>query len=300
MFSYRFIEIVAPVKHLLPEVEAPLKRQAFREKLLWTAITLFIYLACSQISLYGVKKLDSADPLFWLRTIFASNKGTLMELGLAPVVAASMFLHLLTGLKVIDCNMGNKNDRELFQAAQKLFGILITLTHALAYLFAGMYGRVEDLGVVHSTLIVAQLLMAGIIVLLLDELLQKGYGLGSGSGLFIATNICGAILWKTFSFMSVKTLDGSSEFEGCIIAFFHNLLFRPNKLDGLHSAFFRQYAPNLSNLIATILVGLLVNFFQVSILNESCCGMMRNCRSYSQEQSQAYSLCATNLTSLDG
>lgn len=58
MFSYRFIEIVAPIRHLLPEVEAPLKRQIFREKLLWTAITLFIYLACSQISLYGVKKLD--------------------------------------------------------------------------------------------------------------------------------------------------------------------------------------------------------------------------------------------------
>ena len=154
MFTDRFIEIVAPIRHLLPEVEAPLKRQTFREKLLWTAITLFIYLACSQISLYGVKKLDSADPLYQLRTILASNKGTLMELGLAPIVTASMFLHLLTGMKMIDCNMGNKNDRELFQAAQKLFGITVTFAYAIAYLFGGMYGRVEDLGVVHSTLIV--------------------------------------------------------------------------------------------------------------------------------------------------
>jgi protein transport protein SEC61 subunit alpha len=47
MFSYRLIEIVAPVKHLLPEVEAPLKRQTFREKLLWTVVTLIIYLTCS-------------------------------------------------------------------------------------------------------------------------------------------------------------------------------------------------------------------------------------------------------------
>ena len=35
-----------------------------------------------------------------------------------------------------------------------------------------------------------QLLCAGLVVLLLDELLQKGSGLGSGISLFIATNIC--------------------------------------------------------------------------------------------------------------
>jgi len=44
--TVRFIDLVTPVKHLLPEVETPLKKQAFREKLLWTAITLFIYLIC--------------------------------------------------------------------------------------------------------------------------------------------------------------------------------------------------------------------------------------------------------------
>jgi|LauGreDrversion4_2_1035121.scaffolds.fasta_scaffold915244_1 protein transport protein SEC61 subunit alpha len=108
--------------------------------------------------------------------------------------------------------------------------------------------------------------MAGLITLLLDELLQKGYGLGSGSGLFIATNICGTILWSTFSFMSVQAQDGSKEFEGCIIALFHNVIFKSNRLDGLYSAIFRQYAPNVANLVATLLVGLLVNYFQVSFL----------------------------------
>ena len=41
--------------------------------------------------------------------------------------------------------------------------------------------------------------MAGIIVICLDEMLQKGYGLGSGISLFIATNICENIIWKAFS-----------------------------------------------------------------------------------------------------
>jgi protein transport protein SEC61 subunit alpha len=54
-------------------------------------------------------------------------------------------------------------------------------------------------------LIVAQLSIAGIIVLLLDELLQKGYGLGSGISLFIATNICEIILWKSFSPITIRT-----------------------------------------------------------------------------------------------
>jgi len=94
-----------------------------------------------------------------------------MELGISPIVTSSMIMQLLAGAKIIDVEMGSKNDRELFQAAQKLFGIIITVGEALAYLLSGMYGQVGDLGMVNSILIVVQLSMAGIIVLLLDELL---------------------------------------------------------------------------------------------------------------------------------
>jgi len=230
--SVRFIDLVSPVKHLLPEVEAPLKRQAFREKLLWTAITLFIYLICCQIPIYGIKRQEGADPLYWLRVILASNKGTLMELGISPIVTSSMIMQLLAGAKIIEVNMGSKNDRELFQAAQKLFGIIITVGEALAYLLSGMYGQVSDLGIIPSILIVAQLSIAGIIVLLLDELLQKGYGLGSCISLFIATNICEVILWKSFSPITIRTEQGA-EFEGAVIALFHFLLTKQNKLSAL-------------------------------------------------------------------
>ena len=47
-------------------------------------------------------------------------------------------------------------------------------------------------------------------MLLLDELLQKGYGLGSGISLFITTNICETIVWKAFSPATVNT--GRGEF----------------------------------------------------------------------------------------
>lgn len=56
-----------------------------------------------------------------------------------------------------------------------------------------------------------QLFVAGIVVLLLDELLQKGYGLGSGISLFIATNICETIVWKAFSPATVNTGRGKAD-----------------------------------------------------------------------------------------
>jgi protein transport protein SEC61 subunit alpha len=76
--------------------------------------------------------------------------------------------------------------------------VLITIGEAVAYVVSGMYGDVRELGPVNAVLIILQLFLAGIIVICLDELLQKGYGLGSGISLFIATNICESIIWKAF------------------------------------------------------------------------------------------------------
>jgi protein transport protein SEC61 subunit alpha len=142
---------------------------------------LFIYLICCSIPLYGTTKPEGADPLDWLRVIFASNRGTLMELGIAPIITSGMIMQLLAGFKFIEVNRSSKEDRELFSAAQKLCGLAITFTQALAYLLSGSYGDISDIGIVNSILIVLQLSTAGIILILLDELLQKGYGLGSGT-----------------------------------------------------------------------------------------------------------------------
>jgi protein transport protein SEC61 subunit alpha len=90
-----------------------------------------------------------------------------------------------------------------------------------------MYGPVGELGLIRSLLIIAQLFLAGFMVLMLDELLQKGYGLGSGISLFIATNICESILWKCFSPVTIRT-DQGTEFEGAIVALFHFMLTKPS------------------------------------------------------------------------
>ena len=90
-------------------------------------VTLFIFLVCCQIPLYGTAPSNSSDPFYWMRVILASNRGTLMELGISPIITSGLVMQLLAGSRIIEVNQSLKEDRALFQGAQKLFGILITI-----------------------------------------------------------------------------------------------------------------------------------------------------------------------------
>lgn len=78
-----------------------------------------MFLVMSQIPLYGIVSSDSSDPLYWLRMMLASNRGTLMELGITPIITSGMVFQLLAGTQLIDVNLDLKSDRELYQTAQK-------------------------------------------------------------------------------------------------------------------------------------------------------------------------------------
>ena len=261
--SWRFLTLLRPAMMMLPEVQKPAggRQVPFREKVLWTVITLFIFLVCCQIPLYGVKTTNSSDPFYWVRVILASNRGTLMELGISPIITSGLVMQLLAGSKIIEVDQSLRDDRALFQGAQKLFGVLITVGEAIAYVVSGMYGTLDELGMGNAVLITLQLCFAGIIVIILDELLQKDYGLGSGISLFIATNICENIIWKAFS-PTIVTSGHGVAFEGAIIALFHLLITRTDKMKALKEAFYRTSLPNVTNLLATVLVFLIVIYFQ--------------------------------------
>lgn len=104
---------------ILPEVPQPDRKVHFREKALWTAVTLFIFLVCSQVPLYGIMLSESSDPFYWIRAIMASNRGTLMELGISPVVTSSMLMQVFAGGGLITVDHIIKEDRILFNGAQK-------------------------------------------------------------------------------------------------------------------------------------------------------------------------------------
>lgn len=222
---------------------------------------MFIYLVCCQIPLYGVYITDGADPLYMLRMMLASNRGSLMELGIQPMITSGMILQLLAGAKILSVDNKVDEDKALFQTATKVFGLLFTFAEATAYVFSGVYGTVGQLGYFNAFLIIAQLTMAGFVVMLLDELLQKGYGLTSGISVFIACNIAETIVWRAFSPITI-TSGSDTEFEGAIIAFFHFLITKSNKIEALQKGFYRQNAPNMFNLIATAVVILVVVYFQ--------------------------------------
>jgi protein transport protein SEC61 subunit alpha len=143
----------------------------------------------------------------------------------------------------------------------KVFALLISLGQATVYVLTGLYGQPSDLGAGVCLLLIIQLVAAALIVILLDELLQKGYGLGSGISLFIATNICESIVWKAFSPTTVNTGRGP-EFEGAIISLFHLLFTWNDKGRALREAFWRERLPNVMNLIATLAVFAVVIYLQ--------------------------------------
>lgn len=261
MPGFRLLSLVRPFLAVLPDVQTSDRRVPFREKAVYTAVALFVFLVCSQLPLYGIKTNAGSDPFYWARVIMASNRGTCMELGISPIVTAGLVMQLLAGSKLIDVDNSVKADRELLNGAQKLLGVLITIGEAVAYVVSGMYGDVRELGAGNAILIIVQLFFAGIIVICLDELLQKGYGLGSGISLFIATNICESIIWKAFSPYTIASARGS-EFEGAVIALFHLLITRNDKVRALKEAFYRTNLPNVTNLLSTIIIFLIVIYFQ--------------------------------------
>lgn len=255
------LQLLKPLMAVVPEVAQPDKKITFKEKMLWTVVSLFIFLVCSQVPLYGILSSENADPMYWMRVIMASNRGTLMELGITPIVTSGMIFQVLQGAGLITVNENNKEDRALLSGAQKLFAMIMTIGQAIATVLSSVYGSPSDLGAGVCVLLVLQLFFAGLIVILIDELMTKGYGLGSGISLFIATNICETVIWKAFSPYTFNAGRGT-EFEGAVIALFHLLATRSDKVRALREAFYRENLPNMMNLLSTFGVFALVIYFQ--------------------------------------
>ena len=253
----RFLSLFGPLSRFMPEVGTPERKIGFNEKLFWTAAALILYLIMSEIPLYGVA--GRGWELTYLRVIFASNRGTLMELGIGPIVTAGLILQLLAGSGMIAVDFANPDDRSLFTTASKFFSIVMTGVQASAYIIGGVYGTLPP-GV--TLIIFSQLICAGIILMLLDELVQKGWGIGSGISLFIMAGVAQRILWDS---ISPHGPLGDGKQYGAIIAFFQTIL----TAEPLQRAFIRidttgaiLNLPTMLGLITTIAVFLVVIYVE--------------------------------------
>jgi preprotein translocase SecY subunit len=213
----RFIELFKPVQRFFPDVKSPERKVNFNEKLFWTGIVLIVYLVMCEIPLYGLGKLGAEDPFGALRIIFASQRGTLMELGIGPIVTGGLILQILAGSKMINVDFTKSEDKSLFTTATKFLAVLMTIFEASAFILGGAYGK---LSLQASFVILLQLIAAGIIIILLDELLQKGWGVGSGISLFIAAGVAQRIWWDCVAPMGPME-DG--KYYGILIALAQSL-----------------------------------------------------------------------------
>ncbi len=238
----RFLDLFKPISPLIPEVRAPQKKVPFQSRMMWTIAALIIYLVMSETPLYGVQT-SAGDPLATLRIIFASNHGTLMELGIGPIVTAGLIIQLLAGSELIEFDRSNPEDRGLFTTASKVFSFIMVIVQASLYIISGAFGNVTT---TTAILLFTQLLAAGLVIMMLDELVQKGWGIGSGISLFIVAGITQNIWWMSFSFATV----GDGKAYGAIIAFLQSIF----RGEALTSWFYRQGNPDMIGFFTTLAV----------------------------------------------
>jgi preprotein translocase SecY subunit len=241
--------IIEGVARALPEVSKPIRKLTLGERLVWTALVLVLYETMSSVALYGVDvATPQASPLL-LNIIFASNIGTLTTLGIGPIVTGGLILQLLVGSEIIRLDLKKSEDRALFTAISKIFTLVIAVFQGAAYVLAGYFGTLTTTA---QALVFVQLLFATVIIMLMDELVQKGWGLGSGISLFIAAGVAGQIFSDLFSPITLQ--DGY--FHGIILA----MVQAASSPEGIAPLFIRHVAQrgDILGLLSTVAIILLL------------------------------------------
>ncbi|UCD20865.1 MAG: preprotein translocase subunit SecY [archaeon] len=187
----------------LPEVKAPKeKKLSFNIRLKWTLIILVAFFILSAIPLYGLASNALAN-FEYLSIILGASFGSLMSLGIGPIVTASIILQLLVGSKLLNIDTKTKEGKRYFQGLQKLLAILFTVFEAFVYIMMGGLTAAPGMG----TILFIQLLIGGFLIILMDEVVSK-WGFGSGVGLFIVGGVASQLCTRAFAFIGpAKTIQ---------------------------------------------------------------------------------------------
>lgn len=178
----------------LPEVKGPVeKKLPFNTKLKWTLIILVAFFLLANIPLYklGVNSLQRFE---YLAIIFGTEFGSIISLGIGPIVMASIILQLLVGAKILDIDLTTHDGKKYFQGLQKIIAIFFCLFEATIYVTMGGLQATPGF----AWLLILQLFLGGIIIIFMDEVISK-WGFGSGVSLFIAAGVGWHLFTAAFS-----------------------------------------------------------------------------------------------------
>jgi len=192
-----------PLIERWPAVTKPDIHVNFRTKLLWTILCLVLYFILTNVMIYGVSG-QVLDMFASFRAIMAGASGSLMHLGIGPIVTASIILQLFVGAKIIRLDLTKKEDKAIYQGTQKILVIVMILVEALPQVYGylqpsdGLVGMVG--GGFANAVIISQLFMGALLVFLMDELISK-WGIGSGISLFIAAGVSQSLFTGLFNWL---------------------------------------------------------------------------------------------------
>ncbi|WP_295722733.1 preprotein translocase subunit SecY [uncultured Methanobrevibacter sp.] len=196
------LDVLTPIFKFLPEVKAPIHRQDFKEKAKWTILVLVLYFILSEIPLYGLSS-GAVDQFAQLRAVMAGSFGSILTLGIGPIITASIVLQLLVGAKLLNLDLSTHHDKALFQSTQKILAILFTIFEAIVLVLTGSLSPIDNS---YFGVLLLQLVIGAVLILYLDEVVSK-WGFGSGIGLFIAAGVAEQIVVGTFNF--IPTASGA-------------------------------------------------------------------------------------------
>ena len=238
----------------LPEVAHPSqKKLPFKDKLKWTLIVLLLFFILGMIPLFGLGN-NALQQFEFLSIILGASFGSIISLGIGPIVTASIVLQLLNGSGLWKFNLTTHEGKKKFQGYQKLFSIFFVILEGVVYVFMGglspsaayagtpLYFQLE-------ILLVFQLFLGGIMIMLMDDIITK-WGFGSGISLFIAAGVAQQIFIRAFSFLPNPSNPGTV--TGAI----------PNLFISLANGDPTTAMLMISTIVATVVVFLVAVYFQ--------------------------------------
>ncbi|DAC31878.1 MAG TPA: preprotein translocase subunit SecY [Candidatus Poseidoniales archaeon] len=257
-----------------PSITKPEGHVRFNQKLWTTTLVLIIYFMMTNVMIYGLS--DSTLDIFSsFRSIMAGASGSIMHLGIGPIVTGSIIMQLFAGAKIIQLDLQDSADKQLYQGIQKLLVLFMIPVESIPQVYGFLDPHetmIYDYGVGWANVvIVSQLFLGSYLVFLLDELVSK-WGIGSGISLFIAAGVAQSTFVGTLSPLPVSqdfpmSLDNPP--SGTLPMIFYTLRTASNSQlvsDNGFELILLNHANPIAALVSSIIVFLVVAYAESSKL----------------------------------